>query len=173
VIYGLHAFGGCGETYQLRVFGVPRPKGSWDIIPCARPIMHGAQKLYPIRAMRLKAQDSDHLKQWKHQVELAILEAGKPKTPVVGEVEVMCAFFMPRPKTVKRKEPTVAPDLDKLARAIGDMLTGVYYADDAQITRWLLSKCYATPEEGCDPGAMVQIDIKDSAQAEMETTNGE
>jgi Holliday junction resolvase RusA-like endonuclease len=67
----------------------------------------------------------------------------------------------------------VAPDLDKLARAIGDMLTGLYYADDAQITRWHLTKTYATPEEGCEPGAMVHIDIKDSAQAEMETTDGE
>ena len=34
------------------------------------------------------------------------------------------------------------PDLDKLARAVGDALTGVAYRDDAQITRWHLQKRY-------------------------------
>ena len=39
-------------------------------------------------------------------------------------------FIMPRGKTVKRRLPTVRPDLDHLIRSIGDALTGVAFLDD-------------------------------------------
>jgi len=39
--------------------------------------------------------------------------------------------------------PAVAPDIDKLLRAVSDALTGVGYMDDAQIVEVYASKIYA------------------------------
>jgi Holliday junction resolvase RusA-like endonuclease len=41
-----------------------------------------------------------------------------------------------------RRYPTTKPDLDKLARAVLDALTGVYYLDDAQVVSLDLQKAY-------------------------------
>jgi hypothetical protein len=38
--------------------------------------------------------------------------------------------------------PPTAPDCDKLARAVGDAGTGVWWHDDAQIVGWQISKRY-------------------------------
>jgi len=53
-------------------------------------------------------------------------------------------FYLPRPKSVRRKHPTVAPDSDKLDRALRDALTvaGVW-ADDAQVVKAHILKEYA------------------------------
>ena len=63
-----------------------------------------------------------------------------------GPVELEVMFYLDRPSsvsTVKRPYPTVAPDTDKLLRAVGDSLSGVIYDDDAQIIRVLAWKVYA------------------------------
>lgn len=67
-------------------------------------------------------------------------------TPVV----VWATFYMPKPPTVKRFWPSVAPDTDKLCRALGDGLSVNAGAmqDDALIVKWVATKVYApTPED--------------------------
>jgi Holliday junction resolvase RusA-like endonuclease len=64
-------------------------------------------------------------------------------------------FIMPRPKTVKRAQPSVAPDLDKLTRAAMDALTSVAYKDDGQVTEIHAMKIY-----GGTPGLEVRIEKK-------------
>ncbi len=55
-------------------------------------------------------------------------------------------FYMPRPQRVKVDEPHIkSGDLDKVARSIGDALTGVAYLDDAQIDVLYVRKGYAAP----------------------------
>jgi Holliday junction resolvase RusA-like endonuclease len=49
---------------------------------------------------------------------------------------------MPKPRTVKRLHPTVAPDLDKLIRAALDAMTAVAYLDDGQVTEINAMKVY-------------------------------
>jgi Holliday junction resolvase RusA-like endonuclease len=49
---------------------------------------------------------------------------------------------MPKPKTVKRLHPTVAPDLDKLIRAVLDSMTAIAYLDDGQVTEINATKIY-------------------------------
>jgi Holliday junction resolvase RusA-like endonuclease len=49
---------------------------------------------------------------------------------------------MKRPRTVTRQEPSVAPDLDKLIRAVLDGLTAIAYRDDGQVTSITASKTY-------------------------------
>ena len=48
--------------------------------------------------------------------------------------------------------PAVRPDLLKLARAVEDALTGVLYADDAQVVIERLEKSY-----GPQPGVLVEL----------------
>jgi Holliday junction resolvase RusA-like endonuclease len=70
-------------------------------------------------------------------------------------MKVTLLFIMPRPKTVKRAEPSVAPDLDKLVRAALDALTSVAYEDDGQVTEIHAIKIY-----GGVPGLEVRVEKK-------------
>jgi Holliday junction resolvase RusA-like endonuclease len=70
-------------------------------------------------------------------------------------MKVTLLFVMPRPKTVKRAEPSVAPDLDKLVRAALDALTSVAYEDDGQVTEIHAIKIY-----GGVPGLEVRVEKK-------------
>jgi crossover junction endodeoxyribonuclease RusA len=62
--------------------------------------------------------------------------------PVSGGIAVEINFVFIKPKTVTREMPTVAPDLDKLVRAVLDGLTGVAYEDDCQVVTITASKHY-------------------------------
>jgi Holliday junction resolvase RusA-like endonuclease len=64
-----------------------------------------------------------------------------------GAVELLVVFYRPRPRSWPRRRvfQTSAPDADKLARAIGDALKGVVYADDAQIVALLAFKAVGEP----------------------------
>ena len=72
--------------------------------------------------------------------------------PIESPIILTMVFRLKRPKTVKRDHPTVAPDLDKLARGVGDALTGTAYADDSQIIRIIASKEYSDT-----PGVDIEI----------------
>ena len=68
-------------------------------------------------------------------------------------VKITISFFMPRPKTVKRAYPSVAPDLDKLVRGVLDGLTGVAYEDDGQVVQIHARKLY-----GAEVGAEIELE---------------
>lgn len=72
---------------------------------------------------------------WRERVALAAHRHGYEV--LTGPVRVDLEFIRPRPvSTPKRSTPPAIkkPDLDKLTRAILDALTGIAYADDAQVT---------------------------------------
>ena len=75
--------------------------------------------------------------------------------PIDGPCELIVMFYMPKPASVKRSAPSVAPDLDKLVRSVGDALAiaGVY-TDDSRITRISARKLYA---QGIEPGASIVV----------------
>lgn len=115
---------------QFRVFGEPAPQGS-------KTIMRG----------RL-VESSKKLPAWRK----AIADAAKELNEYTEEpVEVLIIFYLPKPKTVKRKYPSVKPDLDKLCRAVGDGITGILIKDDSQIVELSARKEYG------QPGAFIQI----------------
>ena len=66
--------------------------------------------------------------------------------PFDGPLHVDVTFYLPRGRTVTRELPSVKPDLDKLQRALGDILTiaGII-TDDARVTRWSPRKRYGEP----------------------------
>jgi len=75
--------------------------------------------------------------------------------PITDPIAITMKFRVKRPKSVKREHPTVAPDLDKYIRGVNDGLTGVAFADDAQVIKITASKEYSD-----QPG--VDIEISDS-----------
>jgi len=119
---------------EFRVFGQPAPQGSKTIM---RGRLVEANKKLP--AWRKAVQEA------AEQVEFYSEEP----------LEVLITFYLPRPKTVKRKHPAVKPDIDKLIRGTLDPLTqaGVI-KDDALVVEVSARKEYCEPGQ---EGAWIQI----------------
>lgn len=133
----------------VRAFGQPVPQGSHVGIMIGKGVNRRIQ-VVPVNAAALA--------KWRGTVkaaaESAALAAGW--LTLTGPVEVRARFLLDRPKTVRRLLPTVAPDLDKLARACGDALTDAgVIGDDALIVRWVLEKGYRGAAQR--PGVRVHI----------------
>jgi Holliday junction resolvase RusA-like endonuclease len=61
---------------------------------------------------------------------------------------VVATFYFKKPKKPISFVPcTKGADLDKLARGLGDALTGYAYFDDCQIVTWVVQKGYVDSEE--------------------------
>jgi crossover junction endodeoxyribonuclease RusA len=75
-------------------------------------------------------------------------------------VRLTLAFYLPRPQKYHKRgvEPAhlVAPDLDKLARAVLDALTHIAYADDKQVVELVASKHYAAIDDA--PHVRIRVD---------------
>lgn len=111
--------------------GHPRPQGSKD----------------PLGGFRMK-ESSKHLPSWRRAIsKVARTEA----SPIVGPVEVELLFIMPRPLATPKRRPTPPavkrPDVDKLARAVFDALTGYAWRDDSQVIDVHARKRIAEPGE--------------------------
>jgi Holliday junction resolvase len=103
---------------------------------------------------------------WKTDVKAFATEVYKGP-PLMGPVEVIAVFYVPRPKghygsgknAAQLKSsapafPTTKPDLLKLMRACEDALTGVIYKDDSQIVVEHMFKVYADQR---GPGVSIEI----------------
>jgi len=84
-------------------------------------------------------------KDWKQDVKQAAL-AVAPEVPITHALQLTLTFLLPRPKGHYRsgknsatlrddapQYPTKKPDTTKLIRGVEDALTGIIWADDAQI----------------------------------------
>ena len=123
------------------------------------PEPQGSAKGFPIRRANGKmgvsiTTDNKKLKPFRHaitQVAMIALQEANATTPLAGKhvpvsLEINCYFAKPPSAPKKRDYPAVKPDADKLARAIFDALTGVLFADDAQVVQLKIGKYYGTPE---------------------------
>lgn len=126
-------------NFTISVSGDPASQGS-------HAIMNG----------RIVQVNSKKHKAWRTAiVNEAISAFPENWVPLDEPVELIVNFYMPRPASVKRPLPSVAPDLDKLVRAVGDALAiaGVY-TDDSRIVRISARKLYA---QGIEPGATIVV----------------
>jgi crossover junction endodeoxyribonuclease RusA len=106
-----------------------------------KPVPQGSMSVFNGRVVHQKGRE---LLSWRDSINSATREAMEP---LAGPVEVSVLFYMPRPKGTRRTSPYVRPDIDKLARAVLDGLTGAAFEDDGQVTRLHLQKEYGEP--GC------------------------
>lgn len=122
------------------VMGIPAPKGSKRAYPYRRSdgtvgvsLVEASRKLVP----------------WREAVRTEVLIAKTRGAPMYsGPVHVELMFFLPRPKRPRSTFPITRPDLDKLARAVLDELTGVLISDDSIVVELWLAKRYARHTPG-------------------------
>lgn len=116
-------------------------------------------------------EDSKKTAPWRADVKLRAELAMTGRDMLTGPVEILADFALQRPKahygtgrnagTLKPSAPIWCegtPDADKLARAIGDALTGVVFKDDSQVAKWTIWKRYGTP------GAVINVRTLDDAR---------
>lgn len=121
--------------------------GIWEFFVEGTPTPQGSMSVFNGRIVHQKPKE---LTAWRNAIGNAcrgIME------PLSGPVEVDITFMLSKPRTVTRKQPHVRPDVDKLARAVLDGLTGTAFHDDAQVVRLTARKIY-----GGIPGAMIVIE---------------
>jgi Holliday junction resolvase RusA-like endonuclease len=86
---------------------------------------------------------------WRGAIRAAIQQQVKPTTLEAGPVAVRAIFHVSWTDTDRKKNiakrrvfASVAPDLDKTCRALGDALEKVLLVNDAQIVHWDAWKVY-------------------------------
>jgi len=131
-------------TLSFTVFGAAQPKGSM------RALMLKGMK-HPIIT-----ESNRNVKSWSQLVAegashaLQQLPAGQRDLLQFG-VRLTIAFYMPRPKKYSKRgvfvPHCVAPDIDKLTRAVLDALKSVAYRDDKQVTEVIAGKYYAAVDD--------------------------
>jgi crossover junction endodeoxyribonuclease RusA len=100
--------------------------------------------------------DNKKLKPYRSEVTRCAMQAladsssnvGQPFAPKHVPVSLVLDFTLLKPESCPRKRiyPVVKPDIDKLVRATLDALTGVLYADDAQVAEITTRKFYGAIE---------------------------
>lgn len=125
------------DNVRFWLTGNPKPKGS----------------LTPTKWGKLR-NASKYTDRWCKDIRLQLEAIFSDRTELFTcPVECTYTFYIERPKTVKRYFPSIAPDLDKLVRAINDAMTGIIYVDDGLICAQREVKMYARSV----PGVMVEV----------------
>lgn len=128
--------------------GIPRPQGSKRHVGNGRMI-----------------EASKYVDEWRKHVSVTVaMEWNEdrfldPTTPV----KVHLNFRMPKVKKPKAYAHVVRPDIDKLARAVLDAITGLVFWDDSQVVQLLVTKCYDQ-----EPGVVIRV-----SQSGNECPNGD
>lgn len=126
------------KAIEFTVLGTPRPQGS------KRHVGHG-----------IMVEMSKHLKPWRQEISGTALALGAGMFGPHVPLELTLNFYFTKPKSAKRRAMTTRPDSSKLLRAVEDALTGILYADDAQIVETHIRKHYGGPDR-------VQIRIQEA-----------
>lgn len=116
------------------------------------PAPQGSKNGFVKNGRVVMIESSKKVKPWRAAVaeQTARYMSWQTLNPMDAPVEIALVFYLPKPKSVKRKWPSVKPDLDKLIRSTFDGLTtGGLYSDDALVIAVSASKEYATDRMGC------------------------
>lgn len=85
---------------------------------------------------------SKFLAQWTADCRYAAHLARVKKLPGDVGVHIVVTYEFTRPQRCPRETPCIKPDVDKLARALLDALTGLAYVDDGQVVKLEVEKIY-------------------------------
>lgn len=106
------------------------------------------------------------MRRWRKAMRDGDTMPAEVPTPVAGHpLSIRIDFVMPRPASApKRRTPAAIrrPDTDKLARAVLDALTGIWFTDDSAITDLHATKRLA--ELGETPGAHITLETVSCSQ---------
>jgi crossover junction endodeoxyribonuclease RusA len=134
------------DRISFTVLGKPEPQGSVKAF-----VLPGKDGGKP-RA--ILTSDNTKMKPYRQQLGWAAMDARAKAgyTTLFAEqhvaVQVEMKFFFSRPPSIKKSRIhiVVKPDIDKLCRSSIDAMTGILFADDAQVIKMTASKEYGIPE---------------------------
>lgn len=127
------------RSVTFDVLGVPAPQGS--------------KRAFVVGKRAVVTEDSKRSAPWRDSVAAAGVAAMGGLSALDGALQVTIQFRMPRPRSVKRRYPSVKPDIDKLARAVLDGLTAAaVIVDDSRVISLTAEKVYAEV-----PGASIRV----------------
>lgn len=125
-----------------------------------KPEPAGSKKGYTVGRKVVIVDANDQARQWKGNVAIHARLQMHGRDPLTGPLRVTLTFLCQRPDSHYLSDgftlskagerflcKTSKPDVLKLARAVEDALTGIVYADDAQIIDERLKKRWTTPGE--------------------------
>lgn len=122
------------------------------------PVPQGSAKAFVVAGRAHITAANTRTNPWRADVAAGVRAAIGNRIAIPdGPVAVTFRFVMPRRKSEpKRITPahTRKPDLDKLARALCDALTGLIFTDDSQVTELITSK--RTAAIGEQPGVHIE-----------------
>lgn len=156
-----------GETFRFVVFGHPTGQGSMSAVPVMRRDDAGARVAvmgrggFPI--VNVTDQKEKRLKPWRQEIALTAVANGWPGMGLAAldePVIVRLTFYVARPAghygtgrnagVLKDSAPLwperTGDDVDKLARAALDALTGIVWRDDKRVVTLPLRRRYGSPE---------------------------
>lgn len=115
-------------------------------------IPQGSMQAFVRGNRAIMTSDNPRLKAWRADVERAVTARMRLTGAVVLDepVAVRIDFWLPRPPSVPKRRvwPAVRPDIDKLARACLDALTGTAISDDSRVVDLRAVKHYAQGSAG-------------------------
>jgi crossover junction endodeoxyribonuclease RusA len=128
------------RTVHFAVRGIPRPQGT------ARAFVAGGRAYLATDTNR----PNSPIGAWRSAIRNLAQTAMGDQDLLAGPVDVTATFSMPRPASLPKRvtQPDARPDLDKLARALLDAMTGVVIRDDAQVVGLQLRKRYDSDQPG-------------------------
>lgn len=124
------------------------------------PVAQGSKKVVPAGGHHRAVETNEkNLRPWRAAIAAAARDAMDLADPTRGPVVLELEFSGPRPAShygtgrnageLRPSAPqakTTMPDVDKLARAMLDGLTGIVFVDDAQVVELIARKCYGPAE---------------------------
>lgn len=128
------------KSMAFTVYVKPQPQGS------AKAFVRGGHAVI--------TSDNKKLTPFRNEVTAVVLKACRDagcQIPLAGKhepVAIKLAFYFEKPPSVPKRRVGMVfkPDADKLVRSVFDSLTGVLFADDAQVIELAARKAYGTPE---------------------------
>lgn len=125
-----------------------------EFVAYVHPEPQGSARAFVRNGRAHVTSDNAKLKPFRSEVTrcaMAALVEKDVSLPMAGKhspVAVSLDFYFAKPASAPKKRgfPVVKPDLDKLIRSCLDSLTGVAFADDAQVVATTARKHYGSPE---------------------------
>jgi crossover junction endodeoxyribonuclease RusA len=135
------------NVIRFQVRGLAQPKGSAKIVPLRRQFPFAVGSFRDLLRSVAITSDNARVKAWQKDIARAArLSLGNLEMELTGAITLEAVFYLPRPtsrKTAADEAHVTRPDVDKLARAVADALTGIVWHDDSQVTDLIARKRYA------------------------------
>jgi Holliday junction resolvase RusA-like endonuclease len=146
-----------GERLTVQVWWLRRWAGGRE--PTAPPTEGSTWAFIDPRSHKTRTKhDNPLLDAWRKQIAMQVAAARPSGWPRDGAYAVDLLFQIRRARArVGHDRPTQRPDVEKLARAVFDALTGVVYDDDSQVVQLTARKEYGVAVG--PPGVQITIEL--------------